>query len=676
MMNFLDPILPASFTQAFSLALLHSLWQGAAIALIALAALILMRRAKATVRYIMVYGLYLALPAAFMVTFLLVYNPGDGASVGQAASSASPGSPVQVMAEQETVMAPGEPGSRPLAWSVSSLLSSHNDWFFLCWFAGFVFFLLKFTGSLIYVNRLRNYRVTEVPVDWRAKTDLLRTRIGIGRAVRLAESALVNVPVALGYLRPLILLPVGALSSVPPSQIEAILLHELAHIYRRDYLMNLFQSLVEILFFYHPVTWWLSGIIRQEREHICDDIALSVHHDRINYIKALTTMEEMNLKSPALANALAGTKKKLLNRVRRLTHPGTLRNGMTEGVAAGILLAGFILAFSANALNMKSVREDMVVLASETTEPSRPLTAYDLSGGESGENTVNWLPEAFFEGSPVAHAEPAQPGSALPVVAEPDTIVAKSGSGRISVKVYTDSIESGDEENLKIIVERMDDRLKEWEEGKRAYEKQMIIMKRHADRLDSLNKVIIIKNGDSTILRAPNITMEFPPHRKFRYALDEDFLVIPDLPDLDDINFDFRYEYDVRDAEHMAREMEKQAREMEFKWQDFDRHYQRMDKDLREIQRRIPPPALEEIRERRMDRPNQQGSRTEKLFRQELRSDGLTIPGKGYVVELDSKSMYINGVRQPKDVYRKYRKLLESLDQATPDGGGSFKLIF
>ena len=114
----------------------------------------------------------------------------------------------------------------------------------------------------------------------------------------LLESSRVAVPLVVGWLRPAILVPVAALSGLTALEMEAILAHELAHIRRHDYLVNLVQCLIETLMFHHPATWWISGVIRREREHCCDDIAVLACRDRVVYARALAAME--GLRSPCV----------------------------------------------------------------------------------------------------------------------------------------------------------------------------------------------------------------------------------------------------------------------------------------------------------------------------------------------------------------------------------------
>jgi hypothetical protein len=144
----------------------------------------------------------------------------------------------------------------------------------------------------------------------------LAYRLGLPAAAHVVESALVDVPTAVGWLRPAILLPIAALASLTPAQVEAILAHELAHIRRHDYALNVLQTIAETLLFYHPAIWWVSNRIRAEREHCCDEIAVAVCGDPISYARALAELE--SLRTIPTAMALAATGGSLLDRVRRI----------------------------------------------------------------------------------------------------------------------------------------------------------------------------------------------------------------------------------------------------------------------------------------------------------------------------------------------------------------------
>ena len=148
-----------------------------------------------------------------------------------------------------------------------------------CW--GWLFFSARLTRSCWWVRSIRIRDNEPLEAAWMEKLDDLRCRLGVSRPVRLLKSALVEVPTVIGWLRPVILLPAATLSGLTPRQLEAILAHELAHVRRLDYLVNAFQCLVETLMFYHPVAWWISRCIREERENCCDDLVIQVCGDRL-----------------------------------------------------------------------------------------------------------------------------------------------------------------------------------------------------------------------------------------------------------------------------------------------------------------------------------------------------------------------------------------------------------
>src|SRR5204862_7224915 len=123
---------------------------------------------------------------------------------------------------------------------------------------------------------------------------------------RLRESAGVPVPAVLGGVRPVVLLPASAVTGLTPLQLDALLAHELAHVRRYDYLVNVLQSVIETLLFYHPAVWWVSRRVRDEREHCCDDLAVTVCGDAHAYATALLDMERLRGVAPAWAMAAAG----------------------------------------------------------------------------------------------------------------------------------------------------------------------------------------------------------------------------------------------------------------------------------------------------------------------------------------------------------------------------------
>jgi uncharacterized protein (TIGR03435 family) len=164
--------------------------------------------------------------------------------------------------------------------------------------------------------------------------------------VRLLASALVDAPTVAGWLRPVVLAPVGVLTGLPAGQLEALLLHELAHIRRQDYLVNILQSVAEALLFYHPAVWWVSGHIRTERELCCDDVVVAVFGDPLTYARALAQLESWR---PAhLSAAVAANGGSLADRIARLL--GQPRPATHGAVGSGVLTVAVLLASAAYGL--------------------------------------------------------------------------------------------------------------------------------------------------------------------------------------------------------------------------------------------------------------------------------------------------------------------------------------
>jgi len=194
---------------------------------------------------------------------------------------------------------------------------------------------------------MRSTRVRPAPTEWQHTLDELSQRIRVSRPVKLLISALVQVPTVVGWLRPVVLLPIGALAGLPTDQIEALLAHELAHIRRHDYLINILQSIAEALLFYHPAVWWISKHIRHERELCCDDIAVAVSGDPLNYARALADLESHR---PAHLNpALAANGGSLRDRIARLLGQSSPSSRAIPG--AGLIAAAVFIVAAAWSLH-------------------------------------------------------------------------------------------------------------------------------------------------------------------------------------------------------------------------------------------------------------------------------------------------------------------------------------
>jgi beta-lactamase regulating signal transducer with metallopeptidase domain len=319
-MKYLESWLQSPAAIAAGWALFHSLWEGTIIAVVLAATLTITRSARA--RYVAACLAMCAIVVCFGITLLQLVPRHPTSGVAR--------NPIALGWNDRLVLAdlPQAPMRR-----VADLL----PWLVPFWVAGVILFYLRQLASWALTRRLRRTGVCSAPDFWQERLSLLARRLRLSRPVKLLESSLAEVPAVMGHLRPVILMPVGLLTGLPAGQIESILLHELAHIRRYDYLVNMLQTSVEGLLFYHPVVWWISGVIRTEREHCCDDLAVTLSGDAHEYATALAALEQCRWDASEIA--LAATGGNLVKRIRRLLIPTEgPSSALTPFVSAGILM--------------------------------------------------------------------------------------------------------------------------------------------------------------------------------------------------------------------------------------------------------------------------------------------------------------------------------------------------
>ena len=305
--------------------LIHFVWQGCAIAAVTAAALRLAERRSASVRYVIACAGLTLMMAAPIVTARLLQDVARGFS--RATIDARPISGdayARLKARATNARATNARATDARATDADATPVASRQASFdrivpgitIVWLAGVLLLLARMTGGWWRVRRLHRAAMASTSSRWQTACRRLAYRLGLPAAAHVVESTLVDVPTVVGWLRPAILLPVAALAALSPAQVEAILAHELAHIRRHDYAVNVLQTIAETLLFYHPAVWWLSHRIRAEREHCCDDVAIDLCGDAIAYARALAELETWRT-APATM-AMAATGGSLLDRVRRI----------------------------------------------------------------------------------------------------------------------------------------------------------------------------------------------------------------------------------------------------------------------------------------------------------------------------------------------------------------------
>ncbi len=332
-MTAIEQLFQQPAAQAIGWALLQFVWQGALVGLLSAIALVALRRSAADVRYVVAtigLALMLTMPTVTAVQTWRTITDDRLPTASQPLTSV-PFDPVARPAEAADI----GPAVPFIAADTTIRTSNGENWLrlvFLVWLSGVAILTMRLLVGWAWVQRLKSRGTSPAANGWRQTAVRLSKQLHIARPIRFLESALVEVPTVVGWLRPVVLMPASALAGMAPQQIEAILAHELAHIRRHDYLVNLLQTLVETLLFYHPAVWWLSRRIRIERENCCDDLAVSLCGDPYAYAKALADLEELRGDSAPLALAANGGS--LLLRVRRLARSPIARRPRT-GLACG-----------------------------------------------------------------------------------------------------------------------------------------------------------------------------------------------------------------------------------------------------------------------------------------------------------------------------------------------------
>ncbi len=364
-MENINILFSSEITEALGWTVLHSLWQSGTIAAILLLSFVAFKKVSAKIRYRMAGSAMLAVLLTSVATFLYFFNASKTKDVR-----------VIVIENNTETTAPiliSIPENTTSLSFFSNYFEQHLPLIVAIWLVGMGFFLLRLLGGFAYVHYLRNNKVKAVTDYWQQKADALREKIPVQETVAVLESTLVKMPMTIGYLKPIILLPVGLVNHLTIEQTEAVLAHELAHIARKDYLFNVLQSVMEVLFYFNPAVWLISTHIRRERENCCDDIAVRVCGSSLNYVKALVSVEEVSQKLPHLAMTFSNNKNHLLMRVQRILKQPQKKSRLSERlIAALFILTTFgLFAFQqkeAPAVEIIKVEKESATVTDEVEE--------------------------------------------------------------------------------------------------------------------------------------------------------------------------------------------------------------------------------------------------------------------------------------------------------------------
>jgi beta-lactamase regulating signal transducer with metallopeptidase domain len=441
-----------SLIQAFSWMLIHSLWQGMLLAVISAVVMLLTKKTSAAVRYNLVLVQFLLFIGACIFTFVWEWSKPPQQSMVQFGSA--------IGGRASALLSLNADGIRTFANTCVGYFTANAPMVVLLWLVFFLFRSVRMMRGLIFIHTAKHRQVSE-PVDyWKNRVDLLCEKLQLKRAVRLLESGYVKMPMVIGHLKPVILIPVGLLAGLPPEQVEAVLLHELAHIRRHDYIVNFLQTVAETVFFFNPGLLWISALLRDERENCCDDIALAQTKNKREFIDALISFKEYSLYGANYAVAFPGKKNQLLQRVSRIlgNKNKTVTSGERAFLIGGVIVLSAIIATAAIAQIRKvnypergsthvykqeqrviqPAGTQVVTIAKQTDRPKRSKRRFIADVQKPARPNVNVN---------MANAEPVSPQEQV----EADALAAKQRAEQENQQALADKVQfNREQEHSKI----------------------------------------------------------------------------------------------------------------------------------------------------------------------------------------------------------------------------------
>jgi bla regulator protein BlaR1 len=340
-MKTLVTFIPDNVIHALGWTIFHSVWQGMIIGLILFLIFRYRRNISSQTRYLLGVFALAAIFISSLLTFFIAYHPLTSQFEFVTLSPPSISSLAGIFegAEDLSVLNPISSG-----WQQSVIRTF--DFVSIIWFIGVLLLALRLAGGMRVIHGMRRQGVSPLSAAWEERMQLLAHKAGLHRSITYLQSQTVSIPTVIGIFKPVVIIPAMIISGLPAEQLETIIVHELAHIRRHDFLINILQSIMEALFFYHPVVWIISENVRQEREKCCDDYAVKVCGKVSLYIRALACLSELQISAVIPSVAITGNKKSIIHRVERLINNKKMKSNTTERLIAGLALVISVLVIT------------------------------------------------------------------------------------------------------------------------------------------------------------------------------------------------------------------------------------------------------------------------------------------------------------------------------------------
>ena len=349
-MSISQTFIPGYLSETIGWTLLHSLWQGALISLLLAGILLILRKRSAQLRYNVTFISLSLLFVSTVATFFIIKENVSPAAYEPIADEVTIQPAVTELMNVDNLITSIASISfyEEVQLTVEHYLESNLGLMVSIWFIGLLLMSLRFLGNLVFTQRLKHYRIRSADKDTEIRIKDLAGDLGMNSNFMVKLSEYTKVPMVIGWLKPTLILPVNLFIQLPYDQVETIIVHELAHIRRNDFLHNMIQSFIEIILFYHPAVWWMSSLLRTEREHACDDVVINYTGNSMAYARALTSLQEMNMyHNTGLAPALFKSKNQLFKRITRMFGNHNITPSIKDSLTMAIVLIISITAISA-----------------------------------------------------------------------------------------------------------------------------------------------------------------------------------------------------------------------------------------------------------------------------------------------------------------------------------------
>ncbi|MEZ5082859.1 MAG: M56 family metallopeptidase [Bacteroidales bacterium] len=525
------------------------------------------------------------------------------------------------------------------------------------WLVGFLIFSIRFMGSYLYISRIRSKYTSKVYGTFKDLLETIKSNLGINHSVQLLESATTKIPIVIGYLKPAIILPIGLTTSIPFNQLEAILVHEMAHIRRNDFLINLIRSIFESVLFYHPVFWWISHVIDTEREHCCDDITIAYCEKPDSLQQALVNLYEFNQQPIPIAAALYSNKYQLLNRIKRMKTKNLPEGSLwkTNHGKRGnlfsilILMAGVILIMSTSAFSPRPA--DIPQLPVEFEIPS---VDYSVEPLEVMDKSETLIPEKEKVIKPDSTNSKKKAIISLELDEDGNLVqISKDGKpleGEEKEKYEKLTAKMNDLKDEEKALQENKERLEEIK--LKLKEKEFMMQEMHEEYNQVMKEYIALSEKLAGQHNSDNKSL-----------FDNESYQFKEFDELAHLNEDLPLLYEQVPFPESLLEKEDIARFNEELFNDqFMAQQERLDEIFQDLENNqlLQHDRYVDILEhfedfQELNKIDMNTHLTEVNIRKELKKDGLLADENDeLVLELSTKRLIINGTKQPKDIHQKY----------------------